>query len=105
MHTLSNLGVKDSSSAQCNIASGNTNTILKDEHNPNVISKLNAHGRTTLARAACQAVAVQVMREANLAPLELPYALLSTQTLQMQWHVSDKETVNHFFSTLSYKLR
>lgn len=55
-------------------------------------------------KAACQAVAVQVMREASLAPLELSYALLSTQTPQMQWHISGKETVNHFFPTLSYKL-
>lgn len=48
-------------------------------------------------KAACQAIALQVMREANLAPLELLYVVLSTQTPQMQWHIAGKETVNHFF--------
>lgn len=45
------------------------------------------------------------MREGNLAPSELPYALLSIQTSKMYWHVCGKETVNYSFSTLSYKLQ
>lgn len=45
------------------------------------------------------------MREVNLAPLEQPHVVLSTQTAWMQWHVSGKETVNHILSTQSYKLQ